>query len=90
MVKPTSKTLAQLFSQEKHLENAMSKYKNNPRLVSAERITEQQIRAKGGNPNNSASDKSARMNALKRKMANNASGNGTSTPSGGFKAKTKG
>lgn len=68
MVKATNKTLAQLYTQEKSLEKAIPKYNNSPRLVRAERITEQQIKAKGGNPNNSSSDKSARMAALKRRM----------------------
>ncbi len=68
MAKPTNKTLAQLYTQEKSLEKAIPRYNNSPKLVRAEQITEQQIKAKGGNPNNSASDKSARMAALKRRM----------------------
>lgn len=70
MVKSTNKTLKELYAQENSLEKAIPKYNNSPRLVRAERITEQQIRAKGGNPNTSTvSDK--RQAALKRGLKKN-------------------
>lgn len=70
MVKATNKSLAELYTQENSLEKAIPKYSNSPRLVRAERITEQQIKAKGGNPNTSTiSDK--RQLALKRRMKKN-------------------
>lgn len=71
MVKPTNKSLSELYKQESTLENAVKKYKNSSRLVKAERITEQQIKAKGGNPNNSVSDVAARGAAAKRKLNKN-------------------
>lgn len=64
MANPTSKTLAQLLAQEKNLEQKIVRYKGSPRLMSAERITEQQIKAKGGQP----AKENPRLAAIKRRM----------------------
>lgn len=64
MSHPTNKTLAQLRAQEKDLERKVVQYNSSPRIVNAERITEQQIKAKGGQP----AKENPRLAAIKRRM----------------------